>query len=138
MPLSHLSLLLPLLILCSTATPVDFLLGQEYHGQYVATQPGVLSMPPRKPLATWMNVRGKSRSSSTDLPIGKCSTASRCCCWIPNTKMGRQCWWISRDWSRSRRPNGSMRAITSLLSGSGGNVRKTPVCLFLTQSEWIT
>ena len=97
MPLSNVSLLL-LFLFCAAASPVDFLLGQEYHGQYVATQSGVLSMSPRKLSTIWMNEQVKSRSFSTDRLIGKCSTASKCYCWIQSMKTGRQSCWTLRGW----------------------------------------
>jgi hypothetical protein len=57
---SLITLFISALFLSTLASPVDFLLGQEYHGQYVANQPGVIFTPSRKLSTTWMNGQAKS------------------------------------------------------------------------------
>ena len=48
------------LVIVATASPIDMLLGREYHGQYEAHQAGVVLHKIRKALTTWMSGAGKS------------------------------------------------------------------------------
>jgi hypothetical protein len=52
---AHTALSIICLIALSVASPSDLLLGREYHGQYIARQPGVELYLSRKHSATWMS-----------------------------------------------------------------------------------
>lgn len=113
------------LLLTALSSPVDLLLGHEYHGQYVARQAGVEIDKCRKLLTTWKSVQGRSLCISMGRRIERCSIVFSCSSSTPNTSTARQCLLTSRASSKSGKEatNGPTTAIPSPSLPSGTDAR---------------